>query len=93
MNRHQRRQAASRSNDKDAKSSVPEELFFSDAAKPSVTVTPPQAAKPALLVRLVAAIVLSNPIRRRVHNPAVRSLLAVIAREVGRLDLAAELEK
>ena len=86
MNRHQRRQAT-RSERKTADAGIPSEPFFPDSAE---TGSPP--LRPSLLVRGFAAVVLSGWIRRRVRHPAARAALALVAREVGRFDLAAELE-
>jgi len=48
--------------------------------------------KPSLLLRIVAFVVLSRWVLKRVRHPSVRATLAAIARQVGRDDLAADLE-
>ena len=86
MNRHQRRRAATER--PQSGPNIPSESFFPDT--PAVTSTP--MTRPSLLVRGFAAIVLSRWVLRRVHHPAARAALALVAREVGRHDLAAELD-
>jgi len=88
MNRHQRRQAA-RSGEKRSEASIPPDVFFPETTPNPATI---EAAKPGLLLRLFAKPLLSQWVRRRVRHPAARSVLALIAREVGRHDLAADLE-
>ena len=50
-------------------------------------------AKPSILLRMAAWIMLSDWVLRRVEHPAVRQSLAMVARQVGRQDLAARLEQ
>lgn len=85
MNRHQRRKANSTDRSSGGPN-IPSEPFFPDAAPTAA------AQKPTLLLRAFAGIVLSEWVRRRVRHPAARSALALVAREVGRIDLATELE-
>lgn len=87
MNRQQRRRAASTERPPVAPN-IPSEPFFPD----SISATPTPPAKPSLLVRGFAAIVLSPWVIRRVRHPAARAALALVAHEVGRHELANELE-
>lgn len=86
MNRQQRRRAASTERQPGGPN-IPSESFFPDSAAAPATVT-----KPGFLVRGFAAIVLSSWVLRRVRHPAARAALALVAHEVGRHELAAELE-
>jgi hypothetical protein len=87
MNRHQRRKAASEG--PKTRPNIPSEPFFPEPS----AMAPGPVAKAPLLVRGFAAIVLSGWVIRRVRHPAARAALALIAREVGRHDLATELER
>jgi hypothetical protein len=52
----------------------------------------PSAGRPSLVLRMVASVVLSRWVLKRVRHPAVRAMLASMARETGRQDLAKELD-
>jgi hypothetical protein len=49
--------------------------------------------RPSLALRAIATIILSSWVRRRVHHNSVRAVLATIAHQVGRTDIATELER
>lgn len=61
-------------------------------------VTPPLAEaasppRPSLVLRAVASVILSRWVRRRINHRAVRLSLAAVARQVGRTEIASELER
>jgi hypothetical protein len=86
MNRKQRRKTASSARRVERRPSSP----GADARPISAVSAIP--ANPSWLLRLIAWVVLSHWVLKRVRQPAVRSVLATIARQVGRHDLAAELD-
>lgn len=93
MNRKQRRQAESRSRSAS-------KTTAGQPANAPVSVTPLQLAQvempssnPSWVARLAATVILRPWIRRRVRHPLARSAVAMLAREVGRRDIADEMEK
>lgn len=89
MNRKQRRKVASVSR-KAEQAGADSRLAASEKPTAAPLVAP--NVNPSLFLRAVAFVVLSRWVRNRVRHPAVRSALAVIARDVGRTDLASELD-
>jgi hypothetical protein len=87
VNRKQRRQAAQGSR-KESKVAA-----RAPATAPSSPTVEVGAARPSLTLRIVATIILSPWVRRRVHHSTVRAALAAVAHQVGRTDIAAELER
>jgi len=86
MTRQQRRQA-SRNANKVKKSPIPNQVDVSQVIQPQHV-----PVKPSLLVRGLAVVLLSKWVLRRVNHPAARISLSILARDVGREDLATELE-
>jgi hypothetical protein len=86
MNRHQRRQSA-RTEKSSGAAAIPEKSFFPQNAS-----SPKPTGKPSLMLRFFASIILSSWVRKRVRHPAARAAMALVAHEVGRHDLATELE-
>jgi hypothetical protein len=60
------------------------------STSPEEATAPP---RPSLALRAVAAVILSSWVRRRVRHQSVRAVLATVAYQVGRSDIAAELER
>lgn len=90
MNRHQKRRAEALGEAKMAPK-IPQKTYFASAPETPQALQTPQPS-PSLLLRIVASVILSRAIRRRVKHPAARSALAVVAREVGKPQIAEELE-
>ena len=83
----------------------PRPLYFTEVARtPSEAVAfiesrrlgeagqPTRPGRAALVTRMVAGVVLAPCVRLRVRHPLVRGLMAMLAEEVGRFDVALELE-
>ena len=51
------------------------------------------ATRPNVMMRLFSSVILSSFVRQRATHPFLRAVLATVARQCGRIDLAGELEK
>ena len=90
MNRHQRRLAAR--NESKASNAAAASTAASSTAASSPTVDLPPV-KASWVARLAAWLLLSRWVLARARHPTARAALAILAREVGRNDLADGLER
>lgn len=70
-------------------------LNLSNITIPDLNITSPEpaTAKPGLIVRLIAKLLLSRWVLNRVSNPSIESLLSTVATQLGRDDVADELAR
>ena len=92
MNRSQRRAAKSKSRKTraapDAAAAPPVAPIEVQPAPPEVA---PPSAPPSLILRVFAGIILSNFVLKRVKNAEVERLLASVARQAGKTEIATDL--
>jgi hypothetical protein len=93
-NRKQRRHAASRGRAAKPPTGRDGSMAAARAQTEIVEPTGPNSGRRGtLLARMVAWVILAPWVRRRVRHRVARMALAVVARDVGRNDVAAELER